>query len=165
MLRILNLVVIASLVMAAAYVYRIKFESTRQAERVVKIRSEIRKERDAIAALRAEWAKLDNPRRIQGLAQRHLTSLKPIAATQFDTFDRLPERPPSLVPPNSSDPIGDIIESIAAPQARKADTITDLLGDNTDMRPETMSETETLTGSFPGAVTGDGPPSVTEDEQ
>lgn len=158
MLRILHLVVIASLVVAAAYVYRIKFESTRQAERVVKIRSEIRKERDVIAALRAEWAKLDNPRRIQGLAQRHL-ALKPIAATQFDTFDRLPERPPSLVPPNSSDPIGDIIESISAPQARKADAITDLLDDNVDMRPETMSE------SITGSVTGDGPPSVTEDGQ
>lgn len=158
MLRILHLIVIASLVVAAAYVYRIKFESTRQAERVVKIRSEIRRERDAIAALRAEWAKLDNPRRIQGLAQRHL-ALKPVAATQFDTFDRLPERPPSLVPPNSLDPIGDIIDSIAAPQARKADVITDLLDDNTDMRPETMSE------SITGSVTGDGPPSVTEDGQ
>lgn len=160
MLRILNLIVIASLVVAAAYVYRIKFESTRQAERVVKIRGEIRKERDAIAALRAEWAKLDNPRRIQGLAQRHLP-LKPIAATQFDTFDRLPERPPSLVPPNSNDPIGAIIESIEAPEARKPDAITDLLNDHADMRPETMSETETLTGT----VTGDGPPSVTEDGQ
>ncbi|MDB5600643.1 MAG: hypothetical protein JWN71_2687 [Xanthobacteraceae bacterium] len=146
MLRILNLVVIASLVVAAAYVYRIKFESTRQAERVVKLRTEIRRERDVIASLRAEWAKLDNPRRIQGLAQRHLTSLKPVAATQFDTFDRLPERPASLVPLNSGDPIGAIIESIEAPQARKADAITDLLDDNVDMNPETI---EPPTGSVP----------------
>ena len=36
---------------------------------------------------------LENPARIQELAQRHLT-LKPVEATQFDTLDRLPERPP-----------------------------------------------------------------------
>ena len=63
-----------ALVAAAAYVYEIKFESTLQAERLAKLRSEIRRERDAIATLRAEWAKLDNPVRIQGLAQRHLSS-------------------------------------------------------------------------------------------
>ena len=42
--------------LAAAYVYEIKFESTLQAERVAKLRGEIRREHDAIAALRAEWA-------------------------------------------------------------------------------------------------------------
>ena len=62
---------IAALVSAAAYVYKIKFESTLQAERVAKLRMEIRREQDAIAALRAEWSKLDTPARIQELAQRH----------------------------------------------------------------------------------------------
>ena len=61
---------------------------------------EIRREHDAIAALRAEWAKLDNPARIQELARRHL-ALKPIEGAQFDTLDRLPERPPDLVPVGS----------------------------------------------------------------
>jgi cell division protein FtsL len=109
MIRLLNVCVIAALVMAAAYVYKIKFESTRQAERVAKIRLEIRRENEAIAALRAEWSKLDNPIRIQELAQRHLP-LKPIDATQFDRLDRLPERRPDLVPPDSDDPIGALIE-------------------------------------------------------
>ena len=68
--------VIVALVVAAAYVYDIKFEATIQAERLAKLRGEIRRERDAIAALRAEWARLDMPGRIQGLAQRHLP-LKP----------------------------------------------------------------------------------------
>jgi hypothetical protein len=96
-------------VLAAAYVYKIKFESTRQAERVAKLRMEIRREHDAIAALRAEWSKLDNPLRIQELAQRHL-KLKPIEATQFDRLDRLPERPPDLVPPDTDDPIAFLID-------------------------------------------------------
>ena len=72
MMRILNICVIGALVLAAADVYKIKFESTRQAQRVAKLRLEIRRERDVVAALRAEWAKLDNPARIQDLARRHL---------------------------------------------------------------------------------------------
>ena len=63
--RILNLIVIGALILAAAYVYRIKFDSTVQAERLAKIRSEVRRARDTIAELRAEWTQLDNPARIE----------------------------------------------------------------------------------------------------
>ena len=87
-MRLLNICVIGALVLAAAYVYKIKFESTRQAERVAKLRMEIRREHDAIAALRAEWSKLDSPLRIEELAQRHL-KLKSVEATQFDRLDKL----------------------------------------------------------------------------
>jgi cell division protein FtsL len=110
MMRLLNICVIAALVAAAAYVYKIKFESTRQAERVAKLRMEIRREHDVIAALRAEWSRLDTPARIQDLAKRHL-ALKPIEPRQFDRLDKLPERPPDLVPPDAYDPIGILIEN------------------------------------------------------
>jgi len=108
-MRLLHILVIGALVAAAAYVYEIKFESTLQAERLAKLRTEIRRERDAIATLRAEWAKLDNPARIQGLAQRHL-KLKPVNATQIDAFDKLPARPAEALPQDIDDPIGAIIE-------------------------------------------------------
>ena len=52
-MRILNILVLALLVFAAAYVYDIKFESTLRAERVTKMRGDVRRERDRIAALRA----------------------------------------------------------------------------------------------------------------
>ncbi len=107
--RLLNICVIAALVLAAVYLYDIKYESTLRAERVVKLRNDIRHERDVIAGLRAEWAQLGNPRRIQSLARRHL-SLQPIEPTQFDGFDRLPERPPQIVPPGNDDPIGALLE-------------------------------------------------------
>ncbi len=106
MMRLINICVIAALVLAAADVYKIKFESTRQAQRVAKLRAEIRREHDAIAALRAQWAKLDSPARIQGLANRHL-ALKPVDVRQFDRLDNLPERPPELVP--VEDAIGTVI--------------------------------------------------------
>jgi cell division protein FtsL len=108
-MRLLHFLVIAALVAAASYVYHIKFDSTQRAERVAKLRSEIRRERESIASLRAEWAKLENPARLQGLAVRHLT-LKPIEPAQFDALNRLPERPPSLVPPDAADPIGALID-------------------------------------------------------
>jgi cell division protein FtsL len=110
MMRLLHVLVIGALVSAAAYVYKIKFESTREAERLAKIRMEIRREQDAIAGLRAEWSKLDNPARIQELANRHL-ALKPIVPRQFDRFTNLPERPPDLVPPDAADPIGTLLEN------------------------------------------------------
>ena len=78
--------------------------STLQAERVAKLRADVRRERDAIAALRAEWAQLENPARIQALARRHLT-LQPVEPAQFDALDRLPERPPPIVRRRSRTPI------------------------------------------------------------
>ena len=128
MIRLVNICVIAVLVFAAAHVYKIKFESTRQAERAAKLRMEIRREHDAIAMLRAEWSTLDNPARIQALAKRHL-SLQPIDGRQFDRLDRLPERPRDLVPPDAADPIGVLLElpdfadvptaSVGAPNAKR----------------------------------------------
>jgi cell division protein FtsL len=106
-MRLLNIMVIAALIMAASFVYKIKFDSTLQAERVAKLRGELRRERNAIATLRAEWAKLDSPARIQGLADRHL-ALQPIKPTQFDNLDNLPPRPP--VRPPSADPVGAMLD-------------------------------------------------------
>lgn len=97
-MRLLNIMVIAALILAASFVYKIKFDSTLQAERVAKLSGELRRERDAIAALRAEWARLETPGRIRALADRHLR-LRPVQATQFDSLDRLPDRPIALPPP------------------------------------------------------------------
>jgi cell division protein FtsL len=108
MMRLINIAVIAALVLAAVDVYKIKFESTRVAQRSIKLRMEIRREQDAIAALRAQWSRLDSPARIQELAHRHL-ALRPVEARQYDRLDNLPQRPPDLVPVEEADPIGVVI--------------------------------------------------------
>jgi hypothetical protein len=110
-MRFIHLLVIGALVFAAAYVYRIKMESTVRTERVVKLHADIREQRDAIAALHSEWAKLDAPLRLQGLVERHLP-LKPLVATQYDTLKNLPERPPNYTKSGDPDPIGAMIEAI-----------------------------------------------------
>lgn len=135
-LRILNLVVIGALVLAAAYVYRIKFDSTVQAERLAKIRSEVRRERDTIAALRAEWGELDNPSRIETLAKRYLP-LKPILPTQFDSLDQLPDRPPQFIRPDSPDPIGAAIEKL-----EESDTATGSVSPPPQAAPAEANEPE-----------------------
>jgi len=110
MMRLLHLVVIAALVASAAYVYKIKFDSTLRAERVARLRAEIKHERDAAAALRAQWETLDRPARIQALADRHL-SLKSLDANQIDNLDHLPQRPQPAAPPDGTDPIAAILEN------------------------------------------------------
>jgi hypothetical protein len=110
MIRLIHLVVVCAFVAATVYVYKIKYDATAQAERAAKLRAEVKHERDRIATLRAEWSKLDDPVRIQALAQRHL-ALKPVEPTQFDTPDHLPERPPQVAPPADGDPIAIILEN------------------------------------------------------
>src|SRR3954469_7246949 len=110
-MRIIHLFVVGMLIFAAAYVYRIKMESTSRVERVQRLNAEIREQRDAIAVLRAEWARLDAPLRLQGLAERHL-ALKPIVATQYDQLKNLPDRPPSYFRKGDPDAIGAMLQAI-----------------------------------------------------
>ena len=128
-MRFLNIGVIAALVLAAAYVYDIKYESTLRAERTAKLRDDLRRERDAIASLRAEWARLGNPRRIQSLAQRHLP-LKPIVPAQFDSLDGLPERAPRIIQPAEENPIGAMLDDPAAPEVSTGSIATTPAGSN-----------------------------------
>jgi hypothetical protein len=112
-MRFLHLMVAAVLVIAAAHVYRIKLESTAQEERVARLRGEIRHERDAIAALRAQWAQLDNPARIEALAARHLP-LRPLDPVQIDSFDHVPERSAAPTSPEkpAAPPPGDAVAQV-----------------------------------------------------
>jgi cell division protein FtsL len=106
MMRLLNIVVVAALIIAAVIVYRVKYEATRHAEQVAKTKLEINREREAISELRAQWAQLNSPDRLQALAERHL-SLKPLAINQLHDLANLPDRP--FVDP---DPIGSMLEAM-----------------------------------------------------
>jgi hypothetical protein len=113
--RLLHLTVVAALIVAAVYVYKIKFESTVRAAEVARLAAAIKRERDATAALKAEWAQLDNPVRIQGMVERHL-ALKALDPAQVDHFDHLPERP---APPGPQpDAIAAMIDALAAEEGR-----------------------------------------------
>jgi cell division protein FtsL len=119
--RLLNFCLVILLVLATAYVYEIKFDATLRASRVAEMRNEVRRERDAIAALRAEWARLENPSRLEALARRHL-SLRPPELWQFDALDDLPERSADGAPPAVDEATASVSinRDAAAPQGNPA---------------------------------------------
>ncbi len=106
MLRLLNLVVLAVLMSATVYVYRIKYEATGQIEQIARLKADIASEQSAIADLKARWSDETRPERIQALAEKYLT-LKPMAIPQIGKLDGLPEKPHTDV-----DPIGSMVEAL-----------------------------------------------------
>jgi cell division protein FtsL len=108
-LRLLHLLVIGCLVAAAVVLYQVKYESTAHVQRIAKLRTEIRGERERIAALRAEWTRLSSPERIQDLAKRHL-GLAPVVPVRGEEIASLPDKPDL-----DADPIGDLIANLSPP--------------------------------------------------
>lgn len=91
MLRILNVLAIVVLVGSAVYAYSIKYASLYQAERMVKLKHELQNEKDALAVLRAEWAHVANPVRIETLADQHLGG-QVMQLSQIATLATLPDK-------------------------------------------------------------------------
>ena len=91
MWRIFHLFAIAALIGSAVYAYSIKYETIYYSEQIVKIQHEIDKEHDQIGMLRAEWAHLTRPERIQKLADQHLQS-QDLQLSQIVRVSDLPDR-------------------------------------------------------------------------
>ncbi|MFH6783670.1 MULTISPECIES: cell division protein FtsL [Methylobacterium] len=89
MIRLLHLAAIAGLIASAIYAYSIKYDTLYQAEQVAKLKTRLRKERDAIAVLRAEWQLLTRPDRLQGAVDKYLT-LEPIGTNHLGRLADLP---------------------------------------------------------------------------
>jgi hypothetical protein len=106
MFRVANLVMVLALLATAGVVYQVKYASMAEAERLAHLRQSIRKERDAIAVMRAEWARRTSPLYVQGLVQRHL-DLQPLTVDAISTLDDLPEKPAT-----NSDSIGGMLEAL-----------------------------------------------------
>ena len=105
MWRLMHGVAIAALIGSAAYVYGVKYRSIYASEQLMKTRHQINKERDAINLLRAEFAHLARPDRIQALADSKL-GLVPLSLSQIATIDELPDSHPKV------DSIGRTLESL-----------------------------------------------------
>lgn len=91
MWRLIHVCAIAAIVGSAVYAYSIKYETIWHAEQVAKLKSRIQKEKDAIGVLRAEWAHLTRPERVQALADKH-TELGPMALNQIVRLSDVPEK-------------------------------------------------------------------------
>jgi cell division protein FtsL len=105
MWRFMHAAAIAALIGSAAYVYGVKYRTIYASEELVKTRHLIAKEKDAINVLRAEFAHLARPDRLQTLAESKL-GLQALALSQIATVNELPEAQPKV------DSIGRTLESL-----------------------------------------------------
>jgi cell division protein FtsL len=110
MWRILHILAIGAVIASAAYVYSVKYQAIYASEQVVKTRHAINKERDAINVLRAEYAHLVRPARLQVLADK-LLDMQPLLLTQVVKADDLPWPAPKI------DSIGHKLESLGFGQS------------------------------------------------
>lgn len=105
--RLINVLAVLLLIGAAATVYKIKYQATWQAVEVERLNRQIEREKVSINILKAEWAHLIRPDRIQNLAEKNL-DLKPVDPRQRMASIDLPVRPPRV------DSIADTIASLGA---------------------------------------------------
>jgi cell division protein FtsL len=105
MWRFLHVAAIGALVASAVYVYSIKYKTILWSEKIVETRHAVELQQDAINVLRAEYAFLTRPERLEGLADKDL-GMQPLALNQIVKAADLPEPQPK------TDSIGRKIESL-----------------------------------------------------
>lgn len=115
MIRPLDAVLAALVVGGAVWTYTIKHEAEAAADRVSELRRKIAAERETIMFLKADWAFLNAPGRLERLVERHAEELKLKPLTAFQLV-RLHELPPPLQPEEDEVTTGSIV-----PTERPAD--------------------------------------------
>jgi hypothetical protein len=93
MFRFLNIVAVVVLVGSAVYAYEIKYSTIYQAEQLAKAKRDLARETDHVVLLKAEWAHLDDPGRVEALAEKYLGG-QTLELTQMVTAAALPEKQP-----------------------------------------------------------------------
>lgn len=119
MSRILTLAAIGLAVGTAATLYQVKYEVRQLEQEARELHRGVTRERQSIQVLDAEWAFMNQPSRIQDLAERYL-DLKPVKPTQITSIDRLPMRPvaPDIAPGTAAP--GDGLVAYAVPPSAGA---------------------------------------------
>nr|WP_282103842.1 hypothetical protein [Methylobacterium sp. 37f] len=107
----LNLIAVLGLIGSAIYAYSIKYDTLYQAGQVSKAQTQLKKERQAIAVLRAEWQLLTRPDRLQAAVDRYL-ALEPIGTAHLGRLADLPARP------DRGDEIGRLLAATATPKEK-----------------------------------------------
>lgn len=92
MLRTLDIILIVIMTAVAAVTYTIKHQAELKLEEVRKLEAEIKLERDTIDLLRADWALLTQPSRLQKLIAAYQGELQlvPTESTQLTQASELP---------------------------------------------------------------------------
>lgn len=92
MMRLLHILAITGLIGSAGYAYSIKYDALYYSEEVAKLKVKLRRENEAIAVGKAEWALLTRPERLQRMADSNV-DLQQMQISQLARFAELPARP------------------------------------------------------------------------
>ncbi|QJE72269.1 hypothetical protein HHL28_03385 [Aerophototrophica crusticola] len=122
--------------MASAILYQTSYEVQEQEEQLARLNRQIVAEQEAIQVLKAEWAYLNDPTRIERLVAEHMI-LQPTKSTQIVGLDAIPQVDPMLVASLPTSPVPgrkpgsrldrapskvEVASADAPPKARPGDT-------------------------------------------
>lgn len=107
MIRVLNIVLVVAVIALSIGLYDIKYRAEAAEKRAQQIERDITSEQEGIRVLRAEWSYLNQPERVQELAQRY-TKLEPLKAAQIGSFADvpMPHKTDDFYSPSSRKPLG-----------------------------------------------------------
>ena len=111
--RIFNFLLLTAMIVGAAVTYDMKHKAEVAADKVARLQTEIAREKDALALLRAEWSLLTQPARLQDVVTKYADrfQLQPFSPKQIATIDEIP-----LKPVRVPDPIDQELARAAADQ-------------------------------------------------
>lgn len=89
MIRGIGFVLVLAVIVLSVGLYDIKYRAEAAEKRVQQLERDIASEQEGIRVLRAEWSYLNQPERLQELAQRY-TTLEALKAAQIGSFDDVP---------------------------------------------------------------------------
>lgn len=113
MMRMINFTLILSALVMAFALYKVKYDALASVREVRALKVEIAREREAINILRAEWSHLNQPERVERLAQKYI-GLDMLNANQILRMNELPEGPAPVNDPYGNRPtIGDLMRGLA----------------------------------------------------
>ncbi len=92
MFRTLDVIMIAALIGAASWTFKVKSDSEAAVERVARLEKRLQLEREAIDILNADWSLLTSPDRLEKLVERYREDLplEPLAPKMIGTLDDVP---------------------------------------------------------------------------
>jgi hypothetical protein len=102
MLKTINIALICAVLGAASWTYKIKHDAGLIEDELAKVERQIDLEKETIVLLEADWSLLDQPERLQRIAEAYKDALKlePPRPDQVVDLDGLPAPPP---PPEASE--------------------------------------------------------------
>lgn len=94
MSRLINLVLFCGVLLGAFWLYQVKQQARETEGKIAELQHKIAVEKEALLLLKAEWAYLNRPERVQTLAKRFADQLglKAVKSYQIGEQDDLPER-------------------------------------------------------------------------